>query len=160
MRRLAVAAVMLAVAACSDSPASVSIPASQAGSLVIESREVRQTPGVIPCAPPEGHEPGYEGNPIRSGFVSAGDAFPTPAEALQAFVALDPPDGSALHFADSGYVEMRFPESVFYTDGKYVIYGRDFAYGWVTLIGVHQTTEGWAVTWWAGSGCFGAEPRT
>jgi hypothetical protein len=134
---------LVVLAACSGTKS------APADSLIVGSREVTAMPGVIPCAAPGGLGYDESWQPLRSGYTPA--AFhETPAEALQAFVA-DPPDG--ITFDDSGYVEMRFRDSTLYTDGEYLIFGRNFGYGWVTLVGVYHTADGWTVDWWAGSGC-------
>lgn len=152
MRRPFAACVAITLLAACTGDRESGIEPGDPAALIAESREILDMPGVIPCVAPQGLADGQPGQPLRSGYVH-GASHETPAEALKEFIDADPQNESGVGFAEWGYVEMRFPESRVYTDEKYVIYGRNYGYGWVTLIGVYQSPDGWTVTWWAGSGC-------
>jgi hypothetical protein len=107
--------------------------------MVIDSITVDTIPNVIACQAPDGITP----PPFQGGTVTWVGTYPTPTEALAAFLADEVGDPPIVR---AGYVEMIEP------DGS-ITYGVDFGDGFVTLISVTPVDGGWTVDSWDGSGC-------
>jgi hypothetical protein len=107
------------------------------GRLVTNTATVDATPSAITCAVPAGSPP----SPNRGGPVSTA-SYPTPSDALQAFVAADP----TLH--RFGYTELHLPDGT--TGYGAPAPGGD---GFVIVIHLADTESGWTVDWWDASGC-------
>lgn len=107
--------------------------------LVVETRQVAEAPAdAVPCD-------GGPGAPPNDDEAIKGPVAPTPAEALDAYLATPEAD----FYYHSGYVELITP------DGSYV-YGARFdgdPSQWVTLVTVEPVQGGWAVTHLNSSGC-------
>ncbi len=147
--------VLVMAAACSGSPPGADPPIEGVAAtaedrtdnatrlLVTQEVEVAVIPAVIPCAAfPEEAE--QEWVAVRSGIVVGGDAFGTPVEALEAFLAQGSPDGRQT-LPQQGYLAMTLAGAI--------VYGYDPVMGFVTLIGVEENGGRWSVYWWAASGC-------
>ncbi len=113
-------------------------PIADRSPLVVDTRRVPEAPAeVLPCN-------GGPGAPPNDDAAADGPVAPTPAEALDAYLAT--PAGS---YYQSGYVEMITP------DGTYT-YGAPIEPGsaeWVTLVTVSPVDGGWAATHVTASGC-------
>ena len=116
-------------------------PLVDRGPLVVETRQVAEAPAeTVPCGGADDN-----GSPPNLDETAVGPAAPTPAEALDAYLATP----EAATFYRSGYVEMITP------DGTYV-YGARFEGDpsqWVTLVTVERVQGGWAATRVSASGC-------
>lgn len=106
--------------------------------LVVDTRQVAEAPAdAVPCN-------GGPGAPANEDVVIEGPVAPTPAEALDAFLAT--PDAS---YYQSGYVEFITPDGA-------STYGAPIEPGssqWVTLVTVSPVDGGWAATHVTASGC-------
>lgn len=119
------------------------LPRPGENQLVVETRTVEILPEVIACQGPSDE-------PTRSDTVAEPVAFPTPVEALQAYVE------SVDHWPNTGYFE--FVE----TDGT-ITYAKPFEPdpmvapspddGLVIAVSVVPMGDGWAVDGWESSGC-------
>jgi hypothetical protein len=105
--------------------------------FVTNEATVDTTPSAIACAVPAGSPP----SPNRGGTVTT-SSYPTPRDALQAFVASD----ATLH--PFGYTELHLPDGT-------TAFGAPApgGEGFVIVIHVTGTESGWSVDWWDTSGC-------
>jgi hypothetical protein len=110
--------------------------------LVANSATADAAPAAITCPVPAG----TPASPNRGGTVTT-PTYPTPTDALNAFVTADPT------LPQFGYTELTLPDgSTAYGAPKPTSDG--FAHGvFVTVIHVSRNEGGWAVDWWDGSGC-------
>jgi hypothetical protein len=110
--------------------------------LVTNSATADAAPAAITCPVPAG----TPASPNRGGTVTT-PSYPTPTDALNAFVTADP---TLFQF---GYTELSLPDgSIAYGAPKPTPDG--FAHDvFVTVIHVSRNEGGWAVDWWDGSGC-------
>lgn len=111
------------------------------GPLVVETREVAAAPsGAVPCGGADAN-----GTPPNDDSAAQGPVAPTPAEALEAYLATP----AAATYYQSGYVEMITADRV-YTYGAPIEPGSS---RWVTLVTVQPVDGGWAATHVTASGC-------
>jgi hypothetical protein len=106
--------------------------------LVASTVDVAVAPAAGACQVPVGAKP----SPNQGGPVAAGGPYPTPQDALRAFVAEHP------FVMETGYVEMHLPDGAIAFGVKSP--GNDM---WVTVVHVVSTDGGWTVESWDGSGC-------
>lgn len=107
--------------------------------LVLASEDRNVAPTVVPCSAPAG----VAVPPQRGGVVNDAGTYPTPADALEAFVE------SRSSLIRNRYLEIRLP------DGS-IAYAREQDQrpgSYVTVVHVVQTGAGWSVDRWEGSGC-------
>lgn len=109
--------------------------------LVVGAATVDSLPEAVVCRAPDD----IETPPNKGGVFSQPRQHPTPEEALDAFIA---ETASEHHLATSGYVELRTPVDL-------IGYGveLDGGSGFVTVISMAETGDGWFVDQWEASGC-------
>lgn len=106
--------------------------------LIVGVHSTGEAPDVVLCESGTGFA-----LPNRSGTIEGGPVFPFPDLALRAFLRdsdEDPP------LPQAGYLEIPLVDEAW-------VYGVDGAGGFVTVITVSQTLDGWSVTSWEASGC-------
>lgn len=111
------------------------------GPLVVGRSDVDSLPGAVACQTPDN----IETPPNKGESLPPANTYPTPDDALDAFIA----DTAIEHqLATSGYLEL-------HTSDGLIGYGTEFegGPGFVTIVAIDQTEQGWAVTGWEASGC-------
>jgi hypothetical protein len=105
--------------------------------LVTDTTTVDKAPSAITCAVPAGTPP----SPNRGGPANTPN-YPTPIDALHAFVAADET------LPQFGYTELQLPD-------RTTAYGAPApsGAGFVIVIHLAHAESGWSVDWWDASGC-------